>query len=170
MPEVSPIAGYAVCMGAKAVGAWLVAVAALACVGGATAQDEPQTLAATTVGTLHVTTGIIVSRRAVDMRGVWNDRRFRCSVSRKLKIHAEVNYIPFGGKPRRFPRNGVFADPNCGEGGPSVGYTITAKSLKLACPNGSWKPARYDFVASTTEPTRNVRALADLSWVKRARC
>jgi hypothetical protein len=154
----------------KAVGAMLVAVAALVGVAGATAQDEPQTLASATAGTLHVTTGIIVSRTAVDLRGVWSDRRFRCSVSRKLRIHAEVNYIPFHGKPRRFARNGVFTDANCAEGGPNVGYTITAKSLKLACLNGSWKPARYDFVASTTEPTRNVRALADLSWVKRARC
>jgi len=64
----------------------------------------------------------------------------------------------------------VFVDMNCAEGGPNVGFTITARSLGLACRDGSWKPARYDFVASTTEPTRSLRALADLGWVKRKRC
>ena len=70
------------------------------------------------------------------MRGVWTGTSVKCSAARKLRIHVEVNYIPFGGRPKRFPRNGTFLDPNCGEGGPSVGYTIPAKSLRLACPNG----------------------------------
>jgi hypothetical protein len=149
---------------ALAVAATLVSVAA------ASAQDEPQTSADAKLGTLHVTTGIFVTRTAVDMRGVWTDRRVRCSVRRRLRVHAEVNVVPFSGRPRRFPRNGVFLDLNCAEGGPNVGFTITARSLGLASRDGSWKPARYDFVASTTEPTRSLRALADLGWVKRRRC
>jgi hypothetical protein len=145
-----------------------VVMTALVGAAGATAQDEPQAISDATFGTLHVTTAVYVTAKAVELRGVWTDKSVKCSASRKLRIHAEVNYIPKSGKPKRFPRNGVFADANCAEGGPNVGYTITAKSLKLACPNGKWRPARYDFVVSATEPVRKLKSLADLSWFKRA--
>ena len=73
--------------------ALIVAVlAALVAAAGATAQDEPQSIADANVGTLHVTTAVYVSAKAVELRGVWTDRSVKCTVSRKLKIHAEVNY------------------------------------------------------------------------------
>ena len=117
-----------------------------------------------------MTTAIYVSRTAVEMRGVWTDKHVKCRVKRKLRVRAEVNYIPKTGAPRRFVMTGLFADANCAEGGPNVGFTITAKSLGLACANGSWKPARYDFVAGTIKPTRKLRALADLSWFRTGAC
>ena len=134
------------------------------------AGGEPASMATARLGTLTVTSGIVVSSKAADMHGVWNDTKVACTVNRRLTVKAEVNYIPAGGNPKRFVRRGTFLDTNCAEGGPNVGFTIRARAAGFACPNGAWKPARYSFVVRTIEPTRGLQAVGSLDWFKTGRC
>ena len=136
----------------------------------AQAAGEPAAYATASVGSLSVTSGIVLSAKDADMRGVWLDPKAACTVNRRLRVKAEINYIPFQGAPRRFVRSGKFLDPNCAEGGPNVGFTISARNLKIACPNGTWRPARYALLTETLEPTKSLKATASLLWEKRSRC
>ena len=101
--------------------------------------------------------------------GVWNDPKVSCLANRKLRIRGAVDFIPAGGRPRRAVRTGVFTSPNCAEGGPNVGFTLTARKLGFACPNGTWKPARYNFLTQTTELKRGLKATASMNWLKPGR-
>ena len=146
-------------------------VIGLAAAGGAAAAGEPPTAYGDAyLGSLHVTSGILVSPTAVDMRGVWLDTKVGCSVTRRLTVKAQVYLTPFGTTGTRRARVGIFADANCAEGGPNVGFTVSARKLGYACPNGRWKPGRLNFVVATTEPTRRLRATASLSWANTTRC
>ncbi len=136
----------------------------------AAAGEPPTAYADAYLGSLHVTSGILVSPTAADMRGVWLDTKVGCSVTRRLTVKAQVYLTPFGKTGTRRARVGRFADANCAEGGPNVGFALTARKLGYACPNGRWKPGRLDFVVATTEPTRGLRATASLSWSNIARC
>jgi hypothetical protein len=148
------------------VAAGFIASAALA-----QAAGEPFATADAHLGTLHVTSAVYVRAKSVDLLGVWQDAKVKCSVNRRLKVKGAVDYIPFGGTPRRpFVRTRTFLDVNCAEGGPNVGFSVTAKQLGLACPNGTWKPARYNFLTRTTEPTRKLAATASVNWAKTVRC
>jgi hypothetical protein len=123
------------------------------------------------LGSLHVTSAVYVSPKAVDLMGVWQDSKVKCTANRRLRVHGEIDYIPFKGKPRRpFLRTRTFPDANCAEGGSNVGFTVKAKRLGLACPNGTWKPARYNFVTVTTEPTRKLSATASVNWARPGHC
>lgn len=137
----------------------------------AQAAGEPFSTADAHLGTLHVTSAVYVRPKSVDLMGVWQDTKVKCTVSRRLKVKGEVDFIPFGGTPRRpFVRTRTFLDVNCAEGGPNVGFTVTAKQLGLACPNGTWRPARYNFLTRTTEPTKKLSATASVNWAKTPRC
>ena len=137
----------------------------------AQAAGEPFATGDAHLGTLHVTSAVYVNPRSVELMGVWQDTKVKCTVNRRLKVKGEVDYIPFGGTPRRpFVRTRTFLDVNCAEGGPNVGFTVTAKQLGLACPNGTWKPARYNFLTRTTEPARKLSATASVNWAKTSRC
>jgi len=147
------------------------AVTALALGAAALAAPEPPTAAGDAqLGTLHVTSGILVFPTSADLRGGWQDSRVACSATRRLTIRVDVFYRAFGkaGSHRRLKAG--FQDENCAEGGPNVGFTPTARQLGYACPNGRWKPGRLDFVVHTTEPTRSLTATASLSWANTARC
>lgn len=144
----------------------LAATAALA-----QAAGEPFATGDAHLGTLHVTSAVYVRPKSVDLMGVWSDSRVKCTVNRRLTVRGEIDYIPFGGNPRRpFARTRTFLDVNCAEGGPNVGFTVMARQLRLACPNGTWKPARYNFLTRTTEPTRRLSATASVNWAKPGRC
>ena len=146
-------------------------IVGLAVAGAAAAASEPPTAYGDAyLGSLHVTSGILVSPTAADMRGVWLDTKVGCSVTRKLTVRAQVYLTPFGKTGTHRFRVGKFADANCAEGGPNVGFTLNARKLGYACPNGRWKPGRIDFVVKTTEPTRGLRATASLSWANPTRC
>jgi hypothetical protein len=132
--------------------------------------DEPVAFGSARLGSLSVTSGVFVSARAVDLMGVWTDTKVSCLANRRLRVRAVVDYVPATGKPRRVERVGRFRSPNCAEGGPNVGFTLTARKLGFACPNGTWKPARYNFLTQTTEPRRGLRATASLIWFKKGRC
>ena len=144
--------------------------ASLALAAGAGAQEWPSALGSARLGTLTVTSRVILDARSADMRGVWNDTTVSCRVQRRVRVVAEVDYVPFGGSGRRFVRRGTFLDSNCAEGGPNVGFTIRARSTPFACPTGRWRRGRYTFVVKTTEPKRGLRAAADLDWTRTARC
>jgi hypothetical protein len=130
--------------------------------------SPPAAFAAARRGTLSVTSGVYVSAKAVELLGVWNDRRVACAARRRLAVKGEVNWTSFGGRTRRVVRRGVFLDANCAEGGPNVGFTIRARSVGLACANGRWKPGHYVFGTDTREPATRLRATADLLWEKRS--
>ena len=145
-------------------------LAALALATAATgAIEPPTTLGVAHLGSLTVTSGAFVSPKSVELMGVWNDPKVSCLTNRKLRVRAAVDFIPAGGNPRRAVRTGVFTSPNCAEGGPNVGFTLTARKLGFACPNGTWKPARYNFLTQTTELKRGLKATASMNWLKPGR-
>lgn len=145
-------------------------LAALSLAAGALgAIEPPTTIGSARLGSLTVTSAAYVSATSVELTGVWNDPKVSCLANRRLRVRAVVDYIPASGKPRRVERNGVFKSANCAEGGPNVGFTLTARKLSLACPNGTWKPARYNFLTQTTEPRRGLEATASMNWLKPGR-
>jgi len=158
--------------GAALVAALLAAVSAVtASLAAAGSVPEPPTASADArLGTLHVTSGIVVSPSAVDLRGVWQDRSLPCSVSRRLTVKAQIYFTPAGRPGSMRTRIGRFRTPNCAEGGPNVGFTLTARQVGYACPNGRWRPGRLSFVVFTTEPTRGLRATASLGWRNAGAC
>jgi hypothetical protein len=122
------------------------------------------------LGSLSVTAGVLVEPTKVDMRGVWDDSQVACTVNRRLGVRADIDFQPISGTARHVTRRGSFLDVNCAEGGPNVGFTISARSAGLACPNGSWMPGRYSFLTRVTEPTRRLQGSASLVWTKPGRC
>ncbi|HYZ79244.1 MAG TPA: hypothetical protein VE596_17900 [Gaiellaceae bacterium] len=135
----------------------------------AVAIDEPAAFGTARLGSLTVTASVLVSAKAVDMRGVWNDTKVACTVSRPLRVRILVDRVA-GGKTMRVRRAGTFRETNCAEGGPNVGFTIKARSVGLACPNGRWKPGLYHFLTRAKEPRRELEASASLDWQNTRRC
>lgn len=144
--------------------------AALALAASAQAAGEPVAYADAQAGTLRITSGVVVSPTAVDLRGVWQDTKLPCSAQRKLAVRAVVHFTPPGGVSRRVVLSRTFKDVNCAEGGPNVGFTPTARTLVMACPNGVWKPGAYEFDTGTTDTVGKLKATASLNWTKTARC
>ena len=130
---------------------------------------EPTTFATARLGTLTVTASVVVGPKTVDMRGVWNDTKVPCTVSRPLRVRVLVDRVA-SGKTKRVVRSGTFRDSNCAEGGPNVGFTISARAVGLACPNGRWKPGLYHFLTRAKEPKRGLEASASLDWRNTRRC
>ena len=135
----------------------------------AVGSGEPTSFGTARLGTLTVTASVLVSSKAVDMRGVWNDTKVPCTVSRRLGVRVLVDRVA-SGKTKRVLRSGTFPDTNCAEGGPNVGFTIHARAVGLACPNGRWKPALYHFLTRAKEPKRQLEASASLDWTNTRRC
>jgi len=54
--------------------------------------------------------------------------------------------------------------------GPNFGFTISPSDADMACPNGSWKPGRYDFLTRTRHIRSGVVAVATLGWTKKKAC
>ena len=135
----------------------------------AVASGEPSTFGTARLGSLTVTASVVVGAKDVDMRGVWNDTKVACTVSRPLRVRVLVDRV-VGEKTQRVRRSGTFRDTNCAEGGPNVGFTLKARSIGLACPNGRWKPGLYHFLTRAREPKRQLEATASLDWTNRRRC
>jgi hypothetical protein len=135
----------------------------------AVATGEPTAFGTARLGSLTVTASVLVSAKAVDMRGVWNDPKVPCTTSRRLRVRVLVDRVA-SGKTKRVVRSGTFADTNCAEGGPNVGFTIKARSAGFACPNGRWKPGLYHFLTRAKEPARGLEASASLDWTNRRSC
>ena len=150
-----------------------VAAAVVAAVGlGAAGDDRSMETAAygeARLGSLRVLGGVRVTSREADLRGGWLDAAVPCTTQRRLRLSVVVDG-PAGTAHRRVTRTGTFLAPNCGESGPSVGFTLAARRLGLACADGSWKPGRYSFLTTTTEPTRRLQASASLVRTVSDRC
>ena len=135
----------------------------------AAAGGEPTSFGTARLGTLTVTASILVSPKAADMRGVWNDTKSPCPENRRLGVRVLVDRVA-AGKTTRVRRAGTFRDANCAEGGPNVGFTLTARAAGMACPNGRWKPGLYHFLTRAKEPKRGLEASAGLDWRNTRRC
>ena len=135
----------------------------------AAAGGEPTSFGTARLGTLTVTASVLVSPKAADMRGVWNDTKVSCTENRRLRVRVLVDRVA-AGKTTRVRRAGTFRDPNCAEGGPNVGFTLSARRIGTACPNGRWKPGLYHFLTRTKEPKRGLEASASLGWTNTRRC
>jgi hypothetical protein len=137
----------------------------IATVGG----GEPTSFGTARLSTLTVTASVLVSPKAADMRAVWDDTKAPCTESRRLRVRVLVDRVA-AGKTTRARRAGAFADANCAEGGPNVGFTLAARAVGMACPNGRWKPGLYHFLTRAKEPKRGLEASASLDWTNARRC
>jgi hypothetical protein len=133
------------------------------------AGGEPTSFGSARLGTLTVTTSVLVSPKAVDMRAVWNDTKAPCTENRRLRVRVLVDRVA-AGKTTRVRRAGTFRDANCAEGGPNVGFTLSARAAGMACPNGRWKPGLYHFLTRAREPKRGLEASVSPDWTNTRRC
>jgi hypothetical protein len=134
-----------------------------------TAAAEPNSFAEARRGNLHVLSSVLLSRHSVDMRGGWFNASLSCTVLRRLRVHAEIHRTS-GSSSAATGAAKTRRVMNCAEGGPNVGFTISAADIDMACQNGSWKPGRYDFLTRTRHVRSGVVAVATLSWTKKKAC
>jgi hypothetical protein len=130
---------------------------------------EPSSFGTARLGTLTVTASVFVAPKAADMRAVWNDTKAPCTESRRLRVRILVDRVA-AGKTTRVRRAGTFRDANCAEGGPNVGFTLSARAAGMACPNGRWKPGLYHFLTRAKEPKQGLEASTSLDWRNSRRC
>jgi hypothetical protein len=139
------------------------AAAALLVTAPASAQTStPGTFAISERGSLLVASSVLVERRVADMRGGWTDDRISCRASRTLKVSIEIHRTSGGNPAGEVQRSKSGSVTNCAEGGPNFGFGIRAANVGLACPNGAWRPGRYDFVTRTRHRKSGLRSTATL--------
>jgi hypothetical protein len=151
----------------------VLAAAALALLAAepAVAAHTPSTFGVARKGPLDVVSGILTTHRLVDMRGVWTNESISCLAWRKLDVRVVVEYMaPGSSTATRVRRTRIRNVQNCAEGGPNTGFTFRAARLGLACPNGAWKPGRYNLSTTTKHVATGTIAIATLDWTNRARC
>ena len=144
-----------------------VLVAALAL--SATAGAEISSFAEARKGSLHVLSSVLLSGKSVDMRGGWFKTSLSCTASRRLRVHAQIQRTA-GNTSAATGMAKTRRVMNCAEGGPNVGFTLSPAGAGMACPDGSWKPGRYDFLTRTRHVRSGVVAVASLSWTKKKAC
>jgi hypothetical protein len=140
----------------------IVGTAMLAAVAGASAADNPGTFASARDGQLTVSSSVLVNRRGVEMMGGWINDSQSCTTRRRLTVKIAIS------RTRGDVGTGFAAAPmtglveNCAEGGPNFGFQLSASDVGMACPDGTWRPGRYDFSTNTLHRARGLRAIADL--------
>ena len=139
----------------------------LVAAGAAGAAGEPEVFASSRIGHLDVSSSVLVTPGAVDMRGVWVDNTRPCSETRLLDVKARIDFIPTS---KRVIRTRTFRTANCAEGGPNMGFTLKASVIGLACPNGKWKPGRYAFTTTSLDHRKRLRAIASVGWKNPTPC
>jgi hypothetical protein len=147
----------------------LVAAVALATASAAVAADRPSATAMAQRGTLKVVSSVVLAPRGGELKGVWLDSRRPCTVRRSLRVSYLVDLVA-GGKTtrRRGAKSGRVL--NCAEAGPTFGFDVTARRLRMACPSGRWKPGRYALVVRTLDAVSGLRAVAALYYQETRRC
>jgi hypothetical protein len=135
--------------------------AALLAAAPAAALADPNSFAAARKGSLLVASSALVGNRNVEMMGGWTNDKVACSASRRLTVKILIDRVR-GGKTDRVRRRKTGRVTNCAEGGPNFGFVIRAADVGLACPDGSWRPGRYDFVTNTLHHSSRVRAISTL--------
>jgi hypothetical protein len=149
----------------------LASVAALALAAPASAEHLPTVFGIAQRGSLDVSSSVLVFHRGVDMRGGWTDESIPCTAWRSLDVRVEIDYVPRGGTTfRRFRERRIQPVQNCAEGGPNMGFSLSARRTGLACPDGTWRPGRYDLTTWTLHRATRVRAIAGVSFAKRSGC
>lgn len=143
----------------------LVATLALS----ATAGAEINSFAEARRGNLHVLSSVLLSGHSVDMRGGWFKTSLSCTAYRRLHVHAQIQRTT-GHSSEATGNAKTRRVMNCAEGGPNVGFTFSPADAGMACPNGSWKPGRYDFLTRTRHVRSGVVAVATLGWTKKKAC
>jgi hypothetical protein len=148
----------------------IAAVALGALFAAAPALAEPEVFASAVDGDLMVSSSILVSARATDMRGGWLNETLPCASWRKLKVSIIVERVPGSGGARVVRKSKSRLVMNCAEGGPNMGYSLSARTLGMACPDGTWKPGRYSLATTTKHLATGLEAIASLGWRKRGAC
>jgi hypothetical protein len=122
-------------------------------------------------GNLRVLSSVLLTRGAVEMMGGWLNPARPCAAERRLRVVATIYRTR--GNTSSVTRDRVTRRVmNCAEGGPNLGFQFDAETTepRLACPNGSWRPGRYDFVIRTKHLANGLVSVASLSWTKQRRC
>jgi hypothetical protein len=133
------------------------------------AAAETSVFAEAKKGQLRVLSSILLTRKAVDMMGGWLHGGQPCTTERRLRVVVKV-FRSRGGTTNDFRDSVTAKRMNCAEGGPNLGFQLDAADTGFACPNGAWKPGRYDFVTKTKHLASGVVSVASLGWNKRAAC
>lgn len=143
--------------------------AVLAVVLPATAAAETTTFADARQGDLQVISSVILTGKAVQMLGGWNDAGLACTKSRRIRVTMLVERSTANSSTGT---GGVKTKRtlNCAEGGPNVGFDRTAEQVGLACPDGTWKRGRYSFQTKTKHLASGLVSIATLDWRKRGSC
>ncbi len=135
----------------------------------AIASHEPFAFADAQRGSLRVVSAAFVAPGVADLRGVWFDETLACDERRTLRVNVVIDYSR-GSATRSVSRRRTGVVRNCAEGGPNFGFTLRARRVGLACPNGRWKRGFYTFIVRTTERATGLRATVSLGWDNRERC
>jgi hypothetical protein len=120
-------------------------------------------------GQLRVLSSVLLTWRAVDMMGGWLHGGQPCTTERRLRVVVQV-FRTRGGTTNDFRDSVTAKRMNCAEGGPNLGFQLDAADTGFACPNGAWRPGRYDFVTRTKHLASGVVSVASLGWNKQATC
>jgi len=139
----------------------IVGTAMLAAAAGASAADDPGTFASARDGRLTVSSSVLVSRRGVEMMGGWINDSQSCTTRRRLTVKIAISRTR-GDVGTGFADQVTSLVENCGEGGPNLGFQLRASDVGMACPDGTWRPGRYNFSTNTLHRARGLRAIADL--------
>jgi hypothetical protein len=125
--------------------------------------DRPGTFAIARDGQLTVFSSVLVEPRKAEMMGGWTSGALDCNRRRLLEVRIAIDRVRSGNTTRlRDQRSGLVR--NCAEGGPNFGVSPTASQAGMACPDGTWRPGRYTFVANTLFRAHGLRAIASLSF------
>jgi hypothetical protein len=158
-------------MGLRTIVAAASAAAALGTAAGtAGGAYEPAAYGTAQSGTLNVTSGALVLRKAAELKGVWLDDSLPCSEQRTLEVHVEVFFTPRSGPGRRKKLSKTGAVANCAEGGPNFGFLFRPRRYGMGCRNGAWKRGDYSFLTTTKDTTSGLTASASLLWQKTTSC
>ena len=149
--------------------ALVIAVLAAALLLSATAASAPATFGEARQGGLHVISSVLWANRSVDMRGGWFNNDVSCLANRRLHVEIEIQRTR-GSSNSGFGAVKTGPVMNCAEGGPNFGFTISPTQAGMACPNGTWRPGRYDLLTRTRHVRTGLTALATLSLTRRQAC
>ena len=130
----------------------------------AAAVADPNMFASAQRGPLLVSSSALVANRNVEMMGGWNNDRVACNATRRLTVRILIDRVR-GGNTDRVRRQKTGRVTNCAEGGPNFGFILRAADVGLACPDGSWRPGRYDFVTNTLHHGSGLRAIGSLFFL-----
>jgi hypothetical protein len=120
-------------------------------------------------GDLQVTSSAIMLPRAADLRGGWLNEAVPCTDTRTLIVTVEI-FWSRGPSTRHVTLTKAATVDNCAEGGPNVGFTLSARANGLGCRNGKWRRGDYSFHTRTVEQTTGLEATAVLILTKTAPC